>query len=453
VCGEVPEPTSEGLAALLRTYKKSMRKLPKLQPWTRQQVVDSFKGKRRVIYQAAADSLAKKPITRADAVLSCFVKSEKFNPEDKINPDPRMISARGPRYNLELGTYMRPLEHVVYLTKGPSGLRKISKGMTPRKKALLLEKKRARFQNPVVIDLDAARWDKHVNAQVKAMQRKFEAAPYSNDPYLVWLLEMQHLNNCYTAGGVSYAIEGKVMSGEITTAEGNCNMAVNMCDTSMELLGVTEYEIMDDGDDILLILDERDLQRVLDGIEEVYLGFGQTIKIGGVARTMEEVNFCQSKPICKAGKFTFVRNWRKVLSQTTSGVEHWHDPSLVRPMFGIIGACELAANAGVPILQSYGAALLRLSRGQFANVENLDSSIALRAKIQFGDDWATKITKTKSKPVLQSTRISFESAFGITPDEQAHIESCLDGWEIDDVVCQHMEYPELDYTWVNNTPL
>jgi len=75
-------------------------------PWTRAQVVASFKDKRGPRYARAAESLNTRELCfRSDAKVSAFIKSEKFSPADKVNPDPRMIQARGVRYNLELATF------------------------------------------------------------------------------------------------------------------------------------------------------------------------------------------------------------------------------------------------------------------------------------------------------------------------------------------------------------
>jgi hypothetical protein len=47
-------------------------------------------------------------------VKKAFVKAEKINFTAKPDPAPRVIQPRDPRYNVEVGVYLRPLEHSIY---------------------------------------------------------------------------------------------------------------------------------------------------------------------------------------------------------------------------------------------------------------------------------------------------------------------------------------------------
>ncbi len=76
--------------------------------------MDYYRGRRRTIYQNAADSLLTRSISQRDAKVKAFVKAEFINSDEKPDPDPRVISPRDPRYNVEVGKYLRPIEHRIY---------------------------------------------------------------------------------------------------------------------------------------------------------------------------------------------------------------------------------------------------------------------------------------------------------------------------------------------------
>lgn len=76
--------------------------------------LDFYSGRRRRIYQDAVTSLASRVVERRDANLKTFVKAEKINISKKPDPAPRVIQPRTPRYNVEVGRFLRPLEHHIY---------------------------------------------------------------------------------------------------------------------------------------------------------------------------------------------------------------------------------------------------------------------------------------------------------------------------------------------------
>jgi len=54
------------------------------------------------------------PVKEKDAWLSTFVKAEKLNISAKPDPAPRVIQPRDPRYNVELGRYLRHSEEYLF---------------------------------------------------------------------------------------------------------------------------------------------------------------------------------------------------------------------------------------------------------------------------------------------------------------------------------------------------
>lgn len=66
------------------------------------------------MYEQAVASLRDVPVNRGDAMLKTFVKAEKINFTAKPDPAPRIIQPRSPRYNVELGRYVKVVEKHLY---------------------------------------------------------------------------------------------------------------------------------------------------------------------------------------------------------------------------------------------------------------------------------------------------------------------------------------------------
>jgi hypothetical protein len=429
VCGRVPQPTRYGLDLLRKAAGRLFRPLGHTTVWTPQQVVNSFKDKRKARYQRALDTLSVRCFTNADAKVSAFIKSEKFNPADKVNPDPRMIQCRSPRYNILLAQFLRPMEHRIYGLRGKSGLRCIAKGLNTYERAQLIEQKWNRFVTPVCFSLDASRWDKHITSDVLKIEHQVYLWLCS-DPFLQHLLSLQLQNKCKTRTGVNWEADAR-MSGDMNTALGNCLLMCSMIMGVMWLLKI-DFEILDDGDDCLLICEAVHSDQLRGRLPSLFTEFGQELKLENEAHSLEEVVFCQSKIVRTPDGPRMVRNWRKVLSHGTSGVQHWNNPRVVPGMLNAVGHCELALNAGMPILQHWCIALLRMSRGsRLRGYCDIDQGLRIRGSVELGvPNFDVAVYDTAPKPISIVTRLSFEKAFGVPVAEQLAIEARLNEWKV-----------------------
>lgn len=441
VLGKTPMPTPLGLAILSKQMRRMALETGHVSPWSQEEFVASFTGRRRARYELALQSLHDSPFSlMRDGHIKAFIKAEKFNPYDKVNPDPRVIQYRDARYNVMIGPFLRPIEAKIYRLKDGLGTRAIAKGLNAIDRGKLLEKKMALFQHPVVLSIDGSRWDKHITREVLRIEHSFYRHCIS-DPTFDALLEAQCWNRCSTRSGCRYKVSGNRMSGDMNTALGNCLLMVCMVQASMRHLGVTKYGILDDGDDCLILL-ERSEESLLSGLSGLFLSFGQEVKLENRAEDIHDVVFCQSKVVHVNGEPRFVRDWRKVLSGAASGFHRWNAPSLVRGMFTAVGECELALNRGVPVLESFALALIRIGRG------------ASMPKAFLEDEYNfcqldSMRKRTSSHHITVMGRDSFYRAFNLTPVEQLEIEARLAEWDVVDDV--HTDLPaELDHRWLIN---
>ena len=127
-------------------------------------LVDCYQGRKRTIYENAAASLLDRAIERKDGDLKTFIKAEKFNVNLKSDPAPRVIQPRSPRYNVELGRYLKKYEHHAYkaldkIWGGPT----VMKGYTTEEVAQHIWSAWNQFQTPVAIGFDMSRFDQHVS--------------------------------------------------------------------------------------------------------------------------------------------------------------------------------------------------------------------------------------------------------------------------------------------------
>lgn len=440
VLGVAPLPTTRGLAQV----REQLRILSSRLPYPRAESIDEalmhFKGARYTLYSQARESLRKKPLSRSDSYLSCFIKAEKFDPDAKINPDPRMIQARGPRFNLHMAGYIHPLERLVYNIRDEYGLRVFAKGLNSFQKATLIKEKFSKLEDPVCFSLDATRFDKHVSPGLLAEEHRFYRRMFPGDDQLIMLTSWQMRNKCFTSNGVRYSAKGGRMSGDMNTALGNCVLMYSMLMAVAGRLGVKPL-VVDDGDDCLMLVEKRQAASFELYISEYFLEFGMSIKLENRADVPEQVVFCQSKIVGDR----MVRNPLKVMSNGTSGSKHWFDRNLVRPMLTAVGACELSCNAGVPVLQEYALALLRNGRGQRMSRTDIDSGVLLRAIWEVGSE--EKIYQSTEKPVTVDARLQFARVWGIPVPAQLILEQILREWTVEEVVAEPVDV-ELSADWV-----
>jgi len=231
------------------------------------------------------------------------------------------------------------------------------------------------------------------------------------------------------------------MSGDMNTALGNCLLMTGMVFGAMNHLGVRQFQVVDDGDDCLVLVERSELERLQRELPRVFLEFGQELKLENIARHPQEIVFCQCKLTWASDGWTMARDWRKVLSQSCCGTKHWNNPRVVPGMFGALGDCENALHGGIPILGAFAKRLRELSGGSRVSMEHLDTSYQYRVgQYQLG-----QVRDIPDKIVTWEARFQFELTWGVDVATQLAIEHQIALWtpgiQFRDVG------PELDYRW------
>lgn len=401
-------------------YARTLAKdIGRQSPVTRQQFVEYYKGRRRTIYQNASDGLALKPIHPRDATVSTFVKAEKCNFSIKNDPAPRVIQPRHPRYNVELGRYLLPLEHKVYdaidrLYKSPVIMSKYN----AFEQAKILKDKWSKFKSPVCIGFDASRFDQHVSPEALRFEHAFYKMLFGNDKHLSMLLRWQIDNRGFARasdGHFRYSRSGSRMSGDMNTSLGNkflmCLMAKSYVDAHC-----FDIEFVNNGDDCLLLLDKSNVTRLLD-VPTYFRPFGFKIVTEPPVYEFEHIEFCQCRPLLSNGLYRMVRNVKTCLVKDVTALAVGHDVVQYRAWISDVAACGLAFCADVPVLGSFYRMLQRF--GQPGNYNGKDALFSA---------YRTLSKNAHSTHTAPDTcgRYSFWLQTGINPDAQEQLENYFD---------------------------
>jgi len=426
-------PTALGIDELKAECRRMLYRLPRTDRISVEEFLEPYVGRRLKRYQDAAATLQRRSVRRSDAAITAFIKSEKTDPGAKENPDPRVIQCRSPVYNLSLGRYLRPMEKALYnVPAGFSKTRAIAKGLNSVARAALLEQKLGYFDNPVIYSLDCSRWDKHIAAAILRIEHSMYLR-MNNDPELRELLEWQLLNRSYTKDGLAYVTKGKRNSGDMNTALGNCSLMVLMVRAAMRRLGIRKWEMIDDGDDCLLIV-ERESEPLLFDLPRVFLAYGQELKIENRATRIEDVVFCQCKYTDVGAAPRMIRPWRKVLSTAACGSAHWLVKSNLPGLLNAVGLCEFALNRGVPILEEFALALIRMSDGTIPKCFSLmDEGVGYRLGLEYKtrDVSVLRGIQAVRSDITPKDRHNFARTWGVTAERQIAIEAVLRAWRLD----------------------
>lgn len=386
--------------------------------------IQQYSGRKRTMYNNAAEDLLVIPFSRRDRYIKSFIKPEKISDPTR---DPRTIQARNPRYNLVLGNYLKPIEHLLYNIRGTRQLRKwlprgrlIAKGRDLRSRAYLAKRKFGRFARPCCISLDASRFDAHVNQTLLSIEHAVYKGCYPGDRLLQQCLDLQLVNRGHTSLGIKYVCPGGRMSGDMNTALGNCLLMIMIVAVVMRDVGlrINQWDVMCDGDDTIIFMSRDHLEQFM--ANHTFHQSGLTMKLEAVSYNLHDIPFCQGKVVDTADGLKFVQDPVRSMSRSLVSTRHYAHPSGVNKVLGQIGLCELAINMGVPVLQEYALAMIRNAGGETPKRLTYTGRV-FKAQREFKAHGGI----VTPLPVTAEARETFEQAFGMTWLEQEALERHL----------------------------
>lgn len=421
---QAPPPCLARPSFTLKRFKHALlARVGQHRPISREDFLAYYKGRRYDVYARAVRDLEINPVTEGDfGVKKAFVKAEKINFTAKPDPAPRVIQPRDPRYNVEVGVYLRPLEHAVYkatadLYGGPT----VMKGYNAEGVANELRGMWESFTDPIAVGLDASRFDQHVRPEMLRWEHSVYLGcfPQRYRARLRWLLSGQINNKCHmrvTDGVLKYKVDGSRMSGDMNTALGNCLIMCALVWTRAKELGI-RVRLANNGDDCVVVMERRHYQAFANRLGDWFLRYGFKMKIEEPCRTFEHIEFCQAHPVFDGSVWVMVRNPLTTISKDACCVNRdFASGTAARKWLHAVGECGLAMTGGIPVCQAQYQAFLRHGVAGLGENEVLSTT---------GMYHLSRGCSRRVQDITDAARVSFFLAFGLTPHEQRALEAAF----------------------------
>nr|WGH51323.1 MAG: P1-RdRp fusion protein [Barley yellow dwarf virus MAV] len=384
-----------------------------------QLLANSYSAGKRAMYHKAIASLKTTPYQQKDANVQAFLKKEKHWMTKDIAP--RLICPRSKRYNIILGTRLKFNEKkIMHAIDSVFGSPTVLSGYDNFKQGRIIAKKWQKFACPVAIGVDASRFDQHVSEQAL----KWEHGIYNGifgDSELALALEHQITNNIkmfVEDKMLRFKVRGHRMSGDINTSMGNKLIMCGMMHAYFKKLGV-EAELCNNGDDCVIITDRAN-EKLFDGMYDHFLQYGFNMVTEKPVYELEQLEFCQSKPVSINGRYRMVRRPDSIGKDSTTLLSMLNQ-SDVKSYMSAVAQCGLVLNAGVPILESFYKCLYRSSGYKKVSEEFIKNVIS------YGTDERLQGRRTfEDTPITNHSRMSYWESFGVDPKIQQIVERYYD---------------------------
>jgi len=418
-------PAKGVVGRLLLTFGRRLKgMLPSATPVGRMKFPEAYSGRKRLVYLRAAQRVDASGFRDTYAYLDTFLKHEKIAVLDK-RAVPRVIQPRRPEYNVEVGRYLRHLEHAIYRRIGTIwGGPTVMKGYNAYEQGRIFHEAWRSYSNPMAVGLDASRFDQHVNVPLLEWEHDVYQHCYPGDKYLRRLLKLQLVNRGFMRcrdGMIEYSNAGGRCSGDMNTALGNCLLMCAMVYSLLERRELVGHQhprvrLMNNGDDCVLIGERDDIISLLPSVQPHFEQFGIEMKVERPVQVLEEVEFCQTRPVDDGVVWRMVRDPRVSCSKDATILDYQY--AFITPdthMKGL-GLCGLALTAGLPVLQEYYLALIR---GRETITPANDQRLLESGMYQL----SRGLTFGGAITVTETARLSFMRAFGVCPSSQVALES------------------------------
>lgn len=465
VCGignrvltKTPEPQAWAVKVTHKVAKSIANKIGMVVKQPIMRVLLNYTGAKLRNYRRALDELLREGLRLKDWIATAFVKWELKDPLEKRLPNPRIIQYYSAKFNLVLMQYIKPVEYRIYRLLGltkymMAPFRTIGKGLNNSERGKLLHDvwqwlERATGVKYVVYSIDARGFDFHVGLE----QREIENIIFTRcvrDPEFRELLDkMVNTKVISTEGLVYYTMKRR--SGEVQTAVGNCVVVEVNCISAWETFGQKFYwHPVIDGDDTLVFIPEDIGEKFMDHFKKFWEALGHELRFCKKSTRMEDIEWCQCHPVeVNPGEWIMVRDIRKTLAYSTTGLRFTTSERRQRLIMSLIGYCTLALARGVPIIQKYAQTLLRIAGPVSFEHLRKKTSTKRRTKLQDILDSEPALRKRQIRVWLELRslgvdleqvtprlvtahgRSSFAKAFGVSVQQQHLVEAELDMWQV-----------------------
>lgn len=421
-----PRPT-RGIFKSLNQYKRQIVALMGQQhKMSREQFLGFYTGPKLTLYTGAVASLAERPLMSGDAELKTFVKAEKINFTKKPDPAPRVIQPRAPRFNVELGCYLRHIEHKIYHQIDRLwGHTTVMKGLNVMEQGKIISRKCQNYGDFVAIGFDMKRFDQHVSRDALMFEHSIYKSLYSYDPYLCELLSWQLDNRGVgyaSDGAIKYKVSGCRMSGDMNTALGNVILTGLMTKLFVDKHKL-DAQLVNQGDDCVLVLGREGMDVVLNNITGFFLEFGFQVVCEPPVFEIEHIEFCQMHPVHDGDDYVMVRTPSVSLAKDCTSITPFNTIKTARQWINAVGQCGIALTGGIPVLQAWYTILTRHGLGGSNILTSKDFHPGLR--------YMASLAKRKRADIKPYARYSYWKAFGLTPDEQIALEQQCDDTKLE----------------------
>jgi len=401
----------------VRRFKAQME--GKVRKYTIPEVCQSFAGAKRKLYERAAESLVETPFRLKDAELKAFVKQEKVSLGEQ--KDPRIIQARGPRYNILVMQYLRSVERELgNLKLVPWGVGATCKGLSSHGRAKRYLRMVGQFSDPVVIGLDASRFDMHVSQWLLKEEHKLYCALYPKDRWLPALLKLQLQNRGITMRAqMRYSNPGGRASGDVNTSLGNHVIMMACAYAALGDLPPRTWDMLCDGDDCLVVCERRILDAVQARIEPGFLQFGLRV-VCELPVAPYKVEHCQARLYRPWGQQPrFVRNPTKAVANFASHYHWLHNVTAARRYFATLACAEHTCQPGIPIFWAMAKKYHEFACGSTCYDMQRSMDLSWRVSLEGGLKAYEEIRPDAN------ARIAFAEAFDMSVEEQLVLESTI----------------------------
>lgn len=404
-------------------------------PVTPDEFVDSYKGRKRTLYASYVDEYIEYGVKKIHAHFKTFMKVEKV----PIDKSPRAIQPRTPIFNIGLGKYLKHSEKPIFraIAKVFGQEHVVFKGLNATKMGEEMRVLWDKYTRPVAVGIDASRFD----ASVDRGMLEFEHSLYNilfRDAELRRLLKMQ-LDNV----GVAYCHDGKIKyrssggrgSGDMNTSLGNSFIMCAIIWCWLKKCGV-KASLANNGDDCVVIMEDNDLDRFSVGFDAYAKTLGFTMVVEEPVYDFEQIEFCQTHPVLVADEWRMVRNYKSAREKDSMCLFPLDSKGALESWIYAVGECGLALTSGVPVMQEMYKAFMRAGKAS-----NIGESVFMQ---NMGSRMMSIGMEAKERPVTNQTRVSFMTAFGVTPDEQVAMEEYYRNWTISSTV---QEVDDIGAVW------